>query len=224
MWGTVAWGRLPLPVPPLLGVAWEVEHPGHGARAITDGVIAMTGISKDESVDVAALDAAVGKVRAGLPSWVGLPVEEKAGLVHRLRRRVGDESPGMVEDWRVAQGLERNSFWIGDVWLGLVGLPLLIRGLGGDPVPASPPRAPRAARGPCTRTLGGRVTVDVFPASRTDRMLFMGYSGQVGLQAGVTVAEVAAAGEAVSSGEFPDAGAPCCWRPGTSTACRGWMP
>ena len=90
-----------------------VEHPGHGARASMDGVIVMTGIPKDAEVDVAALDAAVGKVRAGLPSWVALPVEEKAGLVHRLRRRFGDEAPGMVEAWRVAQGLDPDSFWIG---------------------------------------------------------------------------------------------------------------
>ena len=102
------------------GVVWDVEHPGRGARAIADGVIVMTGIPRDEAVDVAALDAAVGKVRAGLPSWVALPVEEKAGLVHRLRRRFGDEAPGMVEDWRVAQGLEPDSHWMGDVWAGLV--------------------------------------------------------------------------------------------------------
>ena len=40
----------------------------------------MTGIPENESVDAAALDAAVGKVRAGLPSWAALPVEEKAGM------------------------------------------------------------------------------------------------------------------------------------------------
>ena len=91
-----------------------------------DGVIVMTGIPRD--VDVAELDAAVGKVRAGLPSWVALPVAEKAGLVHRLRRRFGDEVPAMVDAWRVVQGLDPDSFWMGDVWLGESGLPILIRG------------------------------------------------------------------------------------------------
>jgi len=80
--------------------------PGHVARAIAKGAIAMTGNPNVAGVDIAALDAAVGKVRAALPSWVALPVEEKAGLVHRLRRRFGDEAPRMVEAWRQAQGLE----------------------------------------------------------------------------------------------------------------------
>jgi hypothetical protein len=79
-----------------------------------DGVIAMTGIPAE--VDGAALDAAVGKVLAGLASWLALPVEERGGLVHRLRRRAGDEAPGMVEAWREAQGLEPDSHWMGDLW------------------------------------------------------------------------------------------------------------
>jgi acyl-CoA reductase-like NAD-dependent aldehyde dehydrogenase len=170
-----------------------------------DGVIAMTGIPKEGSVDVAALDAAVGKVRAGLPSWVGLPVEEKAGLVHRLRRRVGDEAPAMVEDWRRAQGLEPGSFWIGDVWVGLVGLPILIRGW-----EATLSRLARHERlvppGAIHEDARGQVTVDAFPPSRTDRLLFPGYSGQVRLQQGTTVADVAEAGEALASGVFADAG------------------
>jgi hypothetical protein len=170
-----------------------------------DGVIVMTGNPKGADVDVAALDAAVGKVRASLPSWVGLPVEEKAGLVHRLRRRVGDEAPGMVEDWCVAQGLEPNSFWIGDVWAGLVPLALLIRGW-----EATLSRLARHERlvppGAVRQDAQGRMTVDVFPPSRTDRLLFMGYSGVVRLQPGTTVAEVGAAGDDLASGELPDAG------------------
>ena len=165
----------------------------------------MTENLKDAGVDVAALDAAVGKVRAALPSWVGLPMEEKAELVHRLRRRVGDEAPGMVEDWRVAQGLDPDSFWIGDVWVGLVGLPILIRGW-----EATLSRLARRERlvppGAVHEDARGRVTVDVFPPSRTDRLLFLGYSGRVRLQQGTSVAEVAEAGGALASGEFPDAG------------------
>ena len=48
------------------GVVWEVEHPGHGARAVLDGVIVITGNPNVAGVDVAGLDAAVGKVLACL--------------------------------------------------------------------------------------------------------------------------------------------------------------
>ena len=184
---------------------WEPEHPGHGARAGRDGVVAMTENPKDAGVDVAALDAAVGKVRAGLPTWVALPVEEKAGLVHRLRRRAGDEVPGMVESWRVAQGLEPDSHWVGDVWGGLVLLPILIRGW-----ESTLTRLARHERlvppGAVHHDAHGQITVEVFPQSRTDRLLYQGYSGRVRLQSGTTAAEVAAAGDALASGEFPDAG------------------
>ena len=182
-----------------------VEHPGHGARASMDGVIAMMGNQKPEANDVAALDAAVGKVRAALPSWVALPVEEKAGLVHRLRRRFGDEVPRMVEAWRQAQGLEPDSFWMGDVWFGESGLPILIRGW-----ESTLTRLARRERlvppGAVRQDAKGRITVEAFPRSRTDRLLFMGYSGQVRLQPGTPAAEVAACGEDLASGQFPDAG------------------
>ena len=170
-----------------------------------DGVIAMQGNPKHESNDVAALDAAVGKVRAALPSWVALPVEEKAQLVHRLRRRFGDEVPGMVEAWRQAQGLESDSFWMGDVWLGESGLPILIRGW-----ESTLTRLARHERlvppGSIRHDAQGRITVEAFPASRTDRLLFKGYSGRVRLDPGTTSPEVAAAGHGFASGEFPDAG------------------
>ncbi len=160
---------------------------------------------KDTGVDGAALDAAVGKVRAGLPSWVALPVVEKAGLVHRLRRRLGDEAPGMVEAWRVAQGLEPDSFWVGDVWGGLVPLAIMIRGWESTLTRLArherlvPPAA-------IHRDPEGRVTVDVFPQSRTDQLLFLGYSGRVRLQPGTSVAEVESAGDSLREGQFPSAG------------------
>jgi hypothetical protein len=170
-----------------------------------DGVIAMTESPKYETVDVAALDAAVGKVRAGLPSWVALPVEEKAGLVHRLRRRFGDEVPGMVEDWRIAQGMKPESFWLGDVWAGFVPLPNLIRGW-----EATLTRLARGERLVAPKAVGhdphGQVTVDAFPPSRTDQLLFMGYSGRVRLAPGTSIDQVLTAGDALRDGEFPDAG------------------
>jgi acyl-CoA reductase-like NAD-dependent aldehyde dehydrogenase len=168
-----------------------------------DGVTAMTGISKD--VDVAALDAAVGKVRAGLASWIGLPVEEKAGLVHRLRRRTADEAPGMVEAWRDAQALEPDSHWMGDLWGGFLPLAGLIRGWESTltRLDRQEPLVRTSALGP---DRAGRVAVEAFPQSRTDQLLYLGYSGQVRLQPGTTAAQVATSGDALASGDFPEAG------------------
>ena len=170
-----------------------------------DGVVAMTENPKDAGLDVAALDAAVGKVRAGLPSWVALPVEEKARLVHRLRRRFGDEAPGMVEAWRIAQGMDPDSHWVGDVWGGLAPFAIMIRGWESTLTRLARHErlVPPAAVGQDTQ---GRITVDVFPQSRTDRILYMGFSGQVRLQPGTSIADVAAAGDALRTGSFPDAG------------------
>lgn len=184
-------------------VAWEPEHPGHGARASMDGDIAMSGNPKD--VDVAALDAAVGKVRAGLASWVGLPVQERARLVHRLRRRAGDEASAMVDAWREAQGLDPDSHWVGDVWGGVVPLAILIRGWESTLTRVArrewlvPPGAVRIGT-------QGQVTVDAFPQSRTDRLLYRGYSGRVRLQAGTTAEDLSTSGDALASGDFSDAG------------------
>ena len=202
---------------------WDVEHPGRGARAIADGVIVMTGIPENESVDVAALDAAVGKVRAGLPSWVALPVEEKAGLMHRLRRRFGDEAPGMVEDWRVAQGLEPDSHWMGDVWAGLVPLAMMIRGRESTLIRLAR-RERLVAPHDVSHDAQGQVTVDAFPALRTDRLLFPGYSGRVRLQPGTSVAELAAVADAYRAGSSRTPASPSCSRAATTPTYRDRMP
>ena len=91
------------------------------------------------------------------------------------------------------------------MWLGEAGLPILIRGW-----ESTLTRLARRERlvppGAVRQDAQGRITVEAFPQSRTDRLLFGGYSGQVRLQPGISAAEVAAAGEALASGEFPEAG------------------
>ncbi len=102
-------------------------------------------------------------------------------------------------------GLEPNSFWMGDVWFGESGLPILIRGW-----ESTLTRLARRERlvppGAVRQDAKGRITVEAFPQSRTDRLLSMGYSGHVRLQPGISAADVAAAGHDLASGEFPDSG------------------
>ena len=144
-------------------------------------------------LDSAALDAAVADLRAGLPSWVDLPLEERIALLRVARRRVGEEAEGMVAAGCAAQGLETDSLWARDLWGGLSPLAshmgafeeVLGRvAVGRDPLPV------RAVR----LCADGQVVVDVVPATRTDRFTFAGWGlhGQVWMQPGITEEEVRA--------------------------------
>ena len=94
-------------------------------------------------------------------------------MVHRLRRRFGDEVPGMVDAWRQAQGLEPGSFWMGDVWLGESGLPILIRGW-----ESTLTRLARHERlvppGAVQQDAQGRITVEAFPTVTHRSATFQG--------------------------------------------------
>ena len=130
----------------------------------------------------------------------------------------------MVEAWRVAQGLEPDSHWVGDVWGGLVPLAIMIRGWESTLTRLARHErlAPPAAVG---RDAQGRVTVEVFPQSRTDQVLFMGYSGRVRLQPGTSVAEVASRpATPFEMGSSRPRASPCSLRPATSPSCRPLTP
>ena len=71
------------------------------------------------AADHVGLDSAVKDLRAGLPGWVDLPLQERIALLADVRRRVGKEAAGIVAASREAQGLPAGSHWEGDVWFGL---------------------------------------------------------------------------------------------------------
>jgi acyl-CoA reductase-like NAD-dependent aldehyde dehydrogenase len=75
-------------------------------EANRQGESARTGAA----LDTAALDAAVADLRAGLPSWVDLPLEERIELLRVARRRVGEEAEGIVAAGCAAQGVETDSW------------------------------------------------------------------------------------------------------------------
>jgi hypothetical protein len=145
------------------------------------------------AVDTAALDAAVRDLRAGLPSWVDLPLGERIALLRAARRRVGEEAAGIVAAGCAAQGIEPEGPWVGELWGGLSPLVLHLRAFedvlgrvagGREPLPASAVH---------TRS-GGQVVVDVVPATRMHQVLFSGWGvrAQVWMQPGVSVEEVRA--------------------------------
>ena len=145
------------------------------------------------ALDTAALDAAVADLRAGLPSWVDLPLEERIELLRVARRRVGEEAEGIVAAGCAAQGVETDSWWARDLWVGLSPLASHLGALeevlgrvqaGRDPLPV----------GAVHTCANGQVVVDVVPATRADQLMFAGWGlrGQVWMQPGIAEEEVRA--------------------------------
>lgn len=159
-------------------------HPVHADFVPSSGV---------PGVDTAALDAAVADLRAGLPSWLALSFSERIALLRAARRRVGEEAPGVVAAGCAAQGVTADGPWAGEHWSTWALLALHLKAFedvlariaaGGEPVPA------RAVH---TRP-DGQVVVDVFPATRIDRLLFTPWKlrGQVWMTPGVSADRVRA--------------------------------
>jgi acyl-CoA reductase-like NAD-dependent aldehyde dehydrogenase len=160
------------------------SHPVEPKRAPASGAVV---------VDSAALDAAVADLRAGLPSWLALPLQERVALLRSTRRRVGEEAEGIVAAGCAAQGLAADGPWAGEHWAALAPVARHLKAFeevlgriaaGGEPVPAGSMR---------TRP-DGQVVVDVFPATTLDRVLFTPWNlrGRLWMQPGVSAAEVRA--------------------------------
>lgn len=61
-----------------------------------------------------ALDQAINDLRAGLPSWVGLPAAERAALLRAARRRVVAESEELAAATCAAKGISRDGPYAGE--------------------------------------------------------------------------------------------------------------
>ena len=57
----------------------------------------------------AALDSAVADVRAGLASWLDLPMEARITLLRELKRRVAAEGRGIVAQGCAIHGVGRGT-------------------------------------------------------------------------------------------------------------------
>jgi acyl-CoA reductase-like NAD-dependent aldehyde dehydrogenase len=159
-------------------------------------------------VDTAALDTAVADLRAGLPSWVDLALEERIALLRVARRRVGEEAEGMVAAGCAAQGVEADSLWARDLWGGLSPLANHLGALEEVLGRVAVGRDPLPVRVVHTRP-NGQVVVDAVPATRADQLMFAGWGlrGQVWMQPGITAEEVrAGAARAYRGAGFDAAG------------------
>ena len=141
--------------------------------------------------DTAALDAAVADLRAGLPSWLALPLQERIALLRAARQRVGQEAEDIVAAGCAAQGVALDGPWAGEHWATWALLALHLKAFEDVLGRIAAGREPIRSGAVHTRP-GGQVVVDVFPATRMDRLLFSPWNlrGQVWMQPEVSEDEV----------------------------------
>lgn len=144
-------------------------------------------------VDAVALDAAVADLRAGLPSWVELPLKERIALLRAARRRLGEEAEGMVAAGCSAQGAAPDGPWAGEHWVTLAILAFHLKAFEDSLSRVAADAEPLPSRA-VHRRPDGQILVDVIPASRIHALLFSpwGVRGQVWMQPGVDEEQVRA--------------------------------
>ena len=144
----------------------------------------MSSTSSDPT-DV-ALDRDISELRAGLPSWRHLTVEQRARLFERVRASVVACAQEWAEQAAFIKGLGdrhplRGEEWLSGPYAVIVALDAYVRSLKALSVGRSPIDELELGAAP-----GGRVTVPAFPATRADAILLSGFSAEVWLRPGVT--------------------------------------
>lgn len=143
----------------------------------------------DEASVTQSLDAAIEELRAGTRTWSALTLTQRIRLLRSIRATVATEA----EEWALtasrSKGLEPGSPLVGEEWLTgpyatVVAIDAYIETLSSLRVGASPLDHVRVGEAP-----GGRVRVHAFPTSAVDGLLVSGYTGEVWLRPGVTLAE-----------------------------------
>ena len=149
---------------------------------------------------------AVAELRDGLPSWLALPLSERIHLLHRLRRRLDAQAQDIVDAYRQAHPVDPSGPWAIEPWTSVATMAAPMRALervlrqvaaGQDPLPN------RAIQ---HRPDGG-LTVDVYPTTLDERLLFSDYQAQAWLQPGTTPTKVrSGASEVYRDGDYPAPG------------------
>ena len=143
----------------------------------------------DAASVIPSLDAAIEELRAGSRTWSALTLSQRIRLLRSIRATVATEA----EDWALtaarAKGLDLGSPLVGEEWLTgpyatVVAIDAYIETLTSLRVGASPLDRLRVNTAP-----GDRVRVHAFPTSAVDGLLVSGFSGEVWLRPGVTLAD-----------------------------------
>jgi acyl-CoA reductase-like NAD-dependent aldehyde dehydrogenase len=174
---------------------------------MTRQVLAMSETAKSAtSTDREALDAAVAAVAAKKVEFARLPVRDKIELLEALMGPIQASASAWIREACRAKGLPASEPVSGEEWLGgpvvtLRNVRLLIESL----QQIARAGTPELGRG--TRTLkSGQLAVEVFPASRLDKLLFAGFSAEVRLQPGWDRQQARAAQASFYKQKDPDGG------------------
>ncbi|MFI1979352.1 aldehyde dehydrogenase family protein [Streptomyces wedmorensis] len=150
----------------------------------------------DPAVDFAVLDQSVATLRESADSWTTTPVAERITLLENMLPRVVTSAADMAAACARAKGYGPDSPWATEDWIGA---PWALA----QNVSATLHVLRRIAEGKgpvdtgAVQDSAGRTFVDVFPATRWDRLLLNGFTARVWIRPGTDAQQVRdrAAGE-----------------------------
>jgi len=136
----------------------------------------------------ATLDASLQTLAAHRESWLAVPAHEKVGHLRTVMRRFAEVSDDLVADALTAKGLDAS--YAGEDWVsGPISFLRTCRFLAEtlDAIVRTgrvPIEDAAIGAGP-----DGRVTVDVMPGDRWDRLQYRGWTARVWMEPGIPLAE-----------------------------------
>ncbi|GLE50718.1 aldehyde dehydrogenase family protein [Mycobacterium montefiorense] len=155
------------------------------------------------TTDTPALEKALEELSRGAPGWTASSLDEKVALLEALPRKLFDVAPQMVAAALDAKGISSRSSWATDEWTTGVWVPIqaintqlrvLERILAGkEPVDA----------GAVHTRPDGQVTVDIFPLTAYDRLLFHGYRATVWIEPGRSAVQTRREAAGIYRGQTP---------------------
>ena len=137
-----------------------------------------------------AMDAAVQSLQARKDAWVALTVRERIAILDQLIKDFTAITPRWVAACLRAKGIAEGSpasseEWAAGPWPVLKNMRQLRQSLA-DIESSGYPKIP----GPVTTRPDGQVVAQVFPQTAYDRIFFMGITGEIWMEPGVTAEEL----------------------------------
>ncbi len=137
------------------------------------------------------LDEALAALHAHKGAWVATGVDERIALLAEIRQRMAAIGQRWVGSILEAKGTAGDAFGTGEEWANYALVLRWMRLLHRSLLDIQRYGRPRLPESPKTRP-DGQASVRVYPQTHFDRMLFMGVTGEVWMQPGVTPADVTA--------------------------------
>lgn len=138
------------------------------------------------------LDEALATLQARKNDWLNAPLQEKIAYARSIHRRTYEVAAGQVAAAARAKGIAENSPAAGEEWLAgpftqLRTLRLLI----GSLEQIAEFGTVRIDPGRMRSRPDGQLKVEIFPSSLLDRLLYLGFRGELWMEPGVTSRNIA---------------------------------